>query len=299
MDRREVEIFISVMRLGSVTAAAKALSMAQPSVSKAIALMEKRLGFRLFERTLGRLKPTAEAALVMNEATRIEQELSRFDRYLSGIQKYRHGQLRVAATPALALNLLPLAAKAFRERMPEFGLVLDMQLNHEIPRLTERGQYDLGLVVIPSSDVSAKLRAVRGGRIVCVMPRKHHLAAKAVVSWSDMAPDELIYITTDVRMVGLLSSVIPDFERTHTSALETNRYTTAVNLVRQGLGMTLVDEFTMIGLDTAELAVRPFSPPLNIMLAAAIGEREIPHRAIEHFLQYLESAAVSAVQTVG
>lgn len=289
MDRREVEIFTTVMRLGSVTAAASALRMAQPSVSKAIALTEHRLGFRLFDRVRGRLTPTAEALLVFEEAMRIEDELSRFDRYLDNVRHLRAGQLRVAATPALALALLPLAATEFRRELPDYGLALDMHLNHEIAAVVERGQYDLGLAVVPASDETETLRPVRRGRIVCVLPASHPMAKLPAIRWEHIDPTEFIYITTDARLVALLAAGIPDFLSRLQSAIETNRYTIAVNLVREGAGVTLVDEFTMVGTDIEGLAVRPFEPELRVTLAAAVNPRRTAKQTLPRFLAAVET----------
>lgn len=289
MDRREIEIFIAVMRLGSVTAAAQALGMAQPSVSKAIALSERRLGFALFDRVRSRLVPTAEAQLIMEEAMRIEGELARFDRYLSSIRHLQTGQLRVAATPALALSLLPLVAASVRLRLPNYGFVLDMHLNHEIPGAVERGQYDLGLAVVPATDESDTLRPLRRGRMVAVLPLDHPLARASSVAWPDIDRADFIYITTDARLIALLATKVPAFTRRLSSAIETNRYTTAVNMVRNGGGVTLVDEFTLVGEDMSALAVRPFLPETEVSLVATTSPFGAPKRALGPFIEEIEN----------
>ncbi|MCS0497772.1 LysR substrate-binding domain-containing protein [Ancylobacter sp. MQZ15Z-1] len=276
-------IFSTVMRLGSLTAAATSLGIAQPSVSKSIALMEHRLGLRLFERVRGRLVPTAEAGLILGEALRIEEELSRFDRYLDDVRHLRAGQLRVAATPALALNFLPLVARKFRQQLPSYGLSLDMHLNHEIAGLVERGQYDIGLAVIPSADEREDLMVLRRGRIVCVLPQAHPLATSPAVHWEDIDPAELIYITTDARLVMLLSAGIPGFLHHRQSATETNRYSIAVRLVRQGMGITLVDEFTIIDAEAEGLTMRPFEPELKVSLVMALDSKRVARKALNEF----------------
>ena len=276
-------IFATVMRLGSVTAAATSLGIAQPSVSKSIALMEHRLGLRLFERVRGRLVPTAEAGLILGEALRVEEELSRFDRYLDDVRHLRAGQLRVAATPALALNFLPLVARKFRRQLPNYGLALDMHLNHEIAGLVERGQYDIGLAVIPSADEREDLTVLRRGRIVSVLPQTHPLATSRTIHWGDINPAELIYITTDTRLVMLLSAGIPGFLDRRPSATETNRYSIAVRLVRQGMGVTLVDEFTIIDADAEGVVMRPFEPELKVSLVMALDAKRVARKALNEF----------------
>lgn len=285
MDRRQIEIFLAVMRTGSVTAAADSLAMTQPAVSKAIAQMERVLEFKLFDRIRGRLAPTTEAALVFEEALQLHEETERFGRFLENVRHYKAGQLRLAATPALALALAPIAVARFREIFPQYGLALDMQLNHEIPEAVERRQYDLGLLVIPSVDEADHLRTLKRGRMVCVLPKAHRLSARSQVCWEDIEPRELIYITTDIRLVALLREGIPDFTLRAGSAMETNRYTIAINLVLQGLGVTLVDEFTLMGMSTQGLAVRPFVPELSVTLAASLHPHRAPKRSALDFLQ--------------
>lgn len=289
MDVRQIEIFLAVMRIGSVTAAADSLAMTQPAVSKAIAQMERSLGFALFERIKGRLAPTNEAALVFEQALHVYEETERFGRFLDNVKHYKAGQLRLAATPALALSLAPMAVARYRKQFPNYGMALDMQMNHEIPETVKRRQYDLGLLVVPTSDESSYYRTIRRGDMVCVMPHHHSLALQEQVAWHDIDTRELIYITTDLRLVGLLRESIPDFAHRPGSALETNRYTIAINLVRQGLGITLVDEFTLAGLPTDGLAVRPLAPKVQISLVAALNTQRSPKRAAIDFITIFEN----------
>lgn len=288
MDQRQIEIFLAVIRIGSVTGAADSLAMTQPAVSKSIMQMERVLGFKLFERQRGRLIPTNEAAMVFEEALHLYEETERFGRFLENVRHYKAGQMRLAATPALALNLAPIAVAQFRMDFPHYGLALDMQLNHEILQAVERRQYDLGLLVIPTVDEAPHYRLLKRGRMVCVMSRGHPLATLGEVSWSDIAPHELIYITTDMRLVSLLRESIPEFNQRPGSALETNRYSIATNLVAQGLGITLVDEFTLMGTQHENLLVRPLVPDIAVSLVAAITSGRSPKRSALDFLKVFE-----------
>ena len=60
MNLRHIEIFHAVYVNGSVSAAARALDVPQPSVSKMLRHAESLLGFQLFQRTSGGLVPTAK-----------------------------------------------------------------------------------------------------------------------------------------------------------------------------------------------------------------------------------------------
>lgn len=275
MSNKQLEIFVRVVQLGSVTATAQALGLSQPSVSKSLALTEQQLGFTLFERSGGKMRPTPEAALVFEEALRMQEGIARFDRLLDNVRRYRVGQLRVCATPALALNVLPQVAPAMRAAFPELGLVLDMCLNNEIESAIERREYDLGFFIQPLDPQLPPAGLVRAGRMVCVMACQHPLAAEPSVSWPVLDPRELIYITTDARLVAMMASAVPGFRERPVAALETNRYSLAINLVRQGAGITIVDEFALAGLDTRGLAIIPFEPALPVAVVVAGGGRGV------------------------
>ena len=77
MDVRLLEAFRAVVDHRSVTAAAGALGVTQPAVSTQIARLEEAIGFALFERSGGRLKPTPEGMLFYAEATRVLQTMDR------------------------------------------------------------------------------------------------------------------------------------------------------------------------------------------------------------------------------
>jgi DNA-binding transcriptional LysR family regulator len=284
MTPKQLEVFVQVVQLGSVTAAARALAMSQPSVSKSLALIEQHMGFALFDRVEGRMQPTPEAREVYEEACRVQQSMARFDRMLEQVRRYAVGQLRVCATPALAINVLPQAAQRFRDAFPDHGLVLDMYLNNEIEDAIAHRQYDLGFLLQPDEGGVAAEHIVSAGHIVCVMPHDHPLASRNVVRWADLDARELVYITTDARIIATMSSAIEGFRERPVSALETNRYTMAINLVRQGLGVTLVDEFALAGTPLDGLKVRAFSPRIPVMVRAVTGARTVIEPQMQCFI---------------
>ena len=61
MDLAEIEVFGTLMRVGSTVETARVLRLSQPAVSDRLKRLEARLGFLLFQRKGNRLEPTAEA----------------------------------------------------------------------------------------------------------------------------------------------------------------------------------------------------------------------------------------------
>lgn len=288
MTPKQLDVFISIVQLGSVTAAAAQLAMSQPSVSKSLALIEQQMGFSLFERYKGKMQPTPEARELYKEALRVHQDRLRFERFVDHLRQYRVGQLRVCATPALALNMLPRAVARFRQAFPDYGVVADMCLNNEIEAAVEGGRYDLGFMVKPGHEPEDNRLAVSRGEMVCVLPEQHPLAQQAEVRWQDISPRELVFITTDARLVAMIAEEVPAFRQRQVAAVETNRYSMAINLVRHGNNsVTIVDRFSLQGIDTAGLAVRAFRPALPISVVAITDGHSVMSQPGEVFVSLM------------
>ena len=89
MNARQIEVFRTIMRCGTLTAAAQALNVSQPALSQLLLHAEDQLGFRLFQRLHGRLTPTPEAHQLFPEAERLYRDLEGFRRFAVDL---RHGK---------------------------------------------------------------------------------------------------------------------------------------------------------------------------------------------------------------
>src|SRR5258708_22591989 len=98
MNARQLEVFRTIVRYRTLTAAAAALHVSQPAVSKVLRHLESQIGYKLFERVRGRLVPTAEAELLFKDA----------DRIFPQIQVLKPFSNRIPAPPTA---LLPAAAR--------------------------------------------------------------------------------------------------------------------------------------------------------------------------------------------
>jgi len=90
--------FLAIARAGMLTAAAKALVVSQPTVSRRLGAMESRLGAKLFNRTRKGYELTASGAELFETVTRVEEELAEADRTLFGRDRAISGSLRFTST---------------------------------------------------------------------------------------------------------------------------------------------------------------------------------------------------------
>ncbi|RZK88114.1 MAG: ATP-binding cassette domain-containing protein, partial [Methylobacterium sp.] len=118
MRLRQLEIVHAVYQHGSISAAARALGVSQPSVSKTLHHAEDNLGFRLFQLSRGRLVPTDEAHALMREAGDVFDRLNTLQQTARNLSHSGGGHIRLGIVPSLALDMVPQAMALFRRDWP-------------------------------------------------------------------------------------------------------------------------------------------------------------------------------------
>lgn len=169
MDRLiAARVFVEIHDRGSLAAAAEALDMSRPMVSRHLATIEKWAGARLYHRTTRRIGLTAagEAALVQcRELVRVAERIPQVSDQTMADPR---GLLRIACSHPLAQSLLARAVTAYLRRFPQ--VTIDLQVfNHAVDLVAER----IDLAVRICNDIDPSLIARRLGTcesVVCASP---------------------------------------------------------------------------------------------------------------------------------
>jgi LysR family transcriptional regulator, low CO2-responsive transcriptional regulator len=118
--------FLTVVRRGSVTAAAEELVVTQPSVSAAVSALERELGVTLTERAGRSLRPTAAGAAYVPYAADVLGLLQQGARAAREAAEQEPRTLQVSAVTTAGEYLVPQLIQAFRERYEGLEISLDV-----------------------------------------------------------------------------------------------------------------------------------------------------------------------------
>ena len=119
MRLRHIEVFNAVMLTGSVSAAARMINVTQPAVSRTLQHAELQLGFALFQRVGGRLRPTLEAQTLYPHVERLFQQLDEVQRLSANLRAGRSKHaLQVLTVLAMSYEVMPRAICLFRQKHP-------------------------------------------------------------------------------------------------------------------------------------------------------------------------------------
>ncbi len=116
MTLRHLNRFIKVYDLGSMTAAAKALFISQPTVSQAIYELENYYGLKLFDRLAKRLFITDKGTQLLSYARHITDLVTEMEQAMKNPDQ--HGIIKVGASLTIASYLLPTLVSAFSKQYP-------------------------------------------------------------------------------------------------------------------------------------------------------------------------------------
>lgn len=166
MNLRHIEVFHAVYVHGSVSAAARALNVSQPSVSKVLRHAEDSLGLELFQRVKGRLVPTQDAHSLFAEVADIHDRMHTLRQASRNLRDGRGSTLRISALPSLGLGAIPRAVAGFLAR--HSTTLFDLQTLHhdEIVRKLYERETDVAISYQVPADAPVAHTIIGEGELV-------------------------------------------------------------------------------------------------------------------------------------
>src|SRR5215475_61063 len=146
LDVTRLRVLVAVARHGSVTAAARALNYAQPSVSHHIARLEAETGTQLLERVGRGIRLTEAGQLLAERAEEIIGRLDSAEAELAAHVGLRSGRVRLAAFPSALGTLVPAAAAKLKAETPGLEFMLTEAEPPEALRMLRAGYVDVAVV---------------------------------------------------------------------------------------------------------------------------------------------------------
>lgn len=293
LTHRQIEVFRAVMATGHVTRAAEQLHTSQPTVSRELARLEQVLGYALFDRVRGRLHPTARAMALVEEVHASYQGLARIAATALALKHFAQGRLQLACLPALAQALLPDALRRFGERQPEARISLETIESPALEAALSEQRYDLGLVERRDAPPACTLRTVMCADEVAVVPQGHPLASRPLLSPADFACQPFVSLAPTDPYRQQIDAMFAGAGVERQMRLDTPSAVAVCALVRQGLGVGIVNPLTALEMAGPGLAVRRMSVSIPFHVALVVPDRRAPHPLRVALEQALEGAAES------
>lgn len=232
------------MRHGSITAAAQALNVSQPAVSRLIADLERSLGFQLFLRRGGKSEPTTEAREFIQEVERMFYGLDRLGQAAREIKDLRRATLRVATMPMVSFEIIPNALKGFLAERQGIKVTHDVHTSARIVDMVASHQLDLGVAQTNIERRDIEFLASYRTYCVCVLSPDHPLSNRASLTPRDLRGEPLVALAHHTLTANYVTQRFAEEHVNPTIAIESQPSYSACGLAAKGVGITIVDPMT-------------------------------------------------------
>ena len=229
--------FLAVLREGSLSGAARALDLTQPTVGRHVAALEAQVGQSLFVRTPAGLLPTEASLALRSYAEAMDSTAAALERTARSHGDGVRGIVRVTASEVIGVEVLPPLIAGLRERHP--ALIVELVLSNRVQDLLRR-EADIAIRMTPPKQ--EQLIARRVGVIeVGLHAHERYLAAhgtpdsmKALLAGGHA----LIGYDQPAPYVRELARRFPGMDREH-FALRADSDLAQLALIRAGAGLGL------------------------------------------------------------
>ena len=288
MELRVLRYFLTLAREESISRAAEALYITQPTLSRQLAELEEELGVRLFERGKRKITLTEDGLLLRRRAEEMTELADKTERELRERTERLAGVVSVGAAETVASELLVRAVDSFRRKYPDVTFELDAGIADRVKERIDAGLLDLGLLIEPG-DI-AKYDFVRLGiddRCGILMNASAPLAQKQSVTAEDLL---------GLPVVGPAREGVRQFYRNALGeTFDQLNFIATFNLVnnaawfaRLNVGYVFTIEGTLRHFGTPDLCFRPFSPELRQSTFLVWKKYQPVSRAVTKFIEHLK-----------
>lgn len=296
---RPLKAFLLAVESGSFTLAADQLGVTQPSFTALIQDLEKVLGVRLFERTTRSIALTDAAQDFLARIGRPIADLEEAYRTMEDLAAVRRGAIVLGALPSTSLTLAPPTLGALRRLHPALEIRMVEGNNDKLIEMLRTNQIEFALATMlaPASDLEFEPLI---DDVFCAVYLAGHPAGRSRrLRWRDLVPYDLILLSQG-------SSAREQFERGLGDAksgmglrCDVTNMTTAANLVREGLGLTLLPRLALPALSLRGLKSRPLDEDSAHRTIGIVRRRDRhPSPGAQAFAEELRKVARSVEQSL-
>lgn len=296
MTLRQIEVIRAVMMTGTISGAAKMLNVSAPGISRLVKHTEDSLGIRLFERKAGLFVPSIEASTVFDQVREVYKGVENLQHAVGALQQGEDVRLAFASAPSVAQFI---AARVLQRVRARYG---DLFIDLNILKIEETVDYLLlerGEFVIMSSRVdnaAVENEQIAEGQLVVILPEGHRLAARDRVSVHDLATEQLVGIDPADPYGKLLAQPFIEAGLPLRHALRGRFAQTLVSLVRHGLGVAVIDAFSVAEVYMPGVVRRPLAEEAKVATYVVRKKGRVLSGFAEYTIQHFRRELAKAVE---
>ncbi|MBH0333624.1 LysR family transcriptional regulator [Brevibacillus brevis] len=261
MDIKHLHYFVTVCDQLSYSKAAQKLHISQPSLSNAIKNLEQEVGSPLLERNTRKMELTDAGKILYQKSLLLLSQMNMLKKEMEEVKLTGSGDLIIGIIESVK-HWIPKVIRGYQGRFPSINIKLIEVLSGKAVKESLR-KYHTHLLItnqfIDEDDIESF--PLYDERLMLVLHKDHTLAEKESVRLKDLANEPFIISTEgfqtreDILTAFSFEQVNPQIK------FEIERFETALTLVRENLGVTIIPENYLSGSTDASLVRKTIDSP--------------------------------------
>ena len=289
----DLRAFVTVGEMQSFAAAAKALHLSQPALSRRISHLEDMLGVRLFDRTTRSVALTLLGGRFLGEMRGLVEDLDRSVLSLRDAADLEAGEPYIGCVFSAVHHFLPPVIRAFRQKHPNVLVRIIEEGADEVLASVKHGEADLAVNYIGMQDPEVEFAPLLKEPYVLACPAGHPLARRRSVRWEELAQYPLARVSHASRNRLFIDQALAELPPLPRPTIEVRHVSTLIGLVESGLGLAVVPRLTVPLRPAAVVGVKLDKPVVNRTLAIVRRRGRSLSPAAAAFARLLTSAGRS------
>ena len=263
----DLRAFVTVGELQSFAAAAKALHLSQPALSRRISHLEDQLGVRLFDRTTRSVALTALGERFLGEVRGLVEDMDRSVLSLRDAAELETGDVTIGCVFSAVHHFLPPVIRAFRERHPRVLVRIIEEGADEVLASVKHGEADLAVNYIGMQDPEVEFAPLLKEPYVLACPAAHPLARRRSLAWQELASYPLARVSHASRNRLLIDQALAELPPLPRPIIEVRHVSTLIGLVESGLALAVVPRLTLPLAPASVVGVKLVQPAISRTIA--------------------------------
>tara|TARA_R110002012_G_scaffold322108_1_gene555957 strand:+ start:75891 stop:76838 length:948 start_codon:yes stop_codon:yes gene_type:complete len=264
MTITQLQYVLAVAEYKNFTLAAEKSFVTQPTLSMQVQKLEDELDILIFDRSKKPIAITEVGKKIVAQAKNIVNEANRIKDIVDQEKGFIGGEFVLGIIPTVMPTLLPMFLDTFIKKYPKVNLIIKEQNTDDLIRNIQDGHIDAAIAVTPLEIEFIKERPLYYEPFVGYIPKNHRLGSTSKIEVSDLDINDVLLLQDGHCFRDGVLNLCNTSKASHREQfqIQSGSFETLINLVNEGMGMTLLPYLNTLGLsETKKENLKYFNTP--------------------------------------
>jgi DNA-binding transcriptional LysR family regulator len=235
-------LIVSVVRAGSISGGAKAMSLALAAASKRIADFESYVGVAIFSRLPQGVALTEAGRAIFHNILNILENVELLHRNIEDLGAGGRGRVRIWVSPAAISERIPEELSGFIQAHPDVTVELEERDSSEIIKAVRESRADIGIFVDAMNSNGLQTQVYCEEELVVIVPADHALAGAGATTLAEALQYDFVGLLSGTPLAARVDYESSRLGRTPNFKIHVRGVETMCRMIAAGLGIGILPE---------------------------------------------------------